>query len=279
MIVFPNCKINLGLSIINKRNDGYHNLETVFYPLGVKDILEIIPDIKSEFTTTDQVPGHVTFTTSGVAVDGNSMDNLCVKAYCLLQKDFPSLPSVKMHLHKAIPMGAGSFTLKLLNTQFKLNLSFDQLIQYAVDLGSDCPFFILNNPCFATGRGEKMEPIAIDLSAYLFVLINPGISINTGWAFSQLDINSNNAEDRVESLKETIVRSVSDWKNFMTNDFEKPVFEKYPEIKLIKRTLYEQGALYASMTGSGSTVYGIFRKDAMPVFNFPSGYRIIKVNA
>lgn len=287
MIVFPHCKINLGLSITGKRNDGYHNLETVFYPLAVRDVLEIIPDKNSSFITTNQEHGKVTFLTSGIKVDGNGMDNLCMQAYYLLQKDFPELPSIQMHLHKAIPIGAGlgggsadaAFTLLLLNTQFKLDLSPSRLMNYALQLGSDCPFFIVDAPCFAAGRGEILKPIALDLSGYLFVLINPGIVINTGWAFAQLNIGTDRLAERDEGLKDSIMRPVSDWRDFITNDFEKPVFEKYDEINSIKNKLYEQGALYASMTGSGSTVYGIFEKGASPDFNFPANYWVTKVKA
>jgi len=286
LIVFPHCKINLGLSITDKRNDGYHNLETVFYPLPVRDVLEIITDKNSSSITTNQAHGEVKLLTSGIKVNGNSMDNLCIKAYYLLQRDFPELPSIQMHLHKAIPMGAGlgggsadgAFTLQLLNTQFKLDLSPARLMNYALQLGSDCPFFIADTPCFAVGRGEILEPVALNLSGYLFVLINPGIVINTGWAFAQLNIDTDRLAERVESLKDSIMRPVSEWKNFITNDFEKPVFEKYHEINLIKSKLYEQGALYASMTGSGSTVYGIFDKGATPDCNFPDNYWVTKLN-
>jgi len=181
MLSFPNCKINLGLHILGKRDDGFHNLETVFYPVPFKDALELIPSTNT----------GIEFTATGLAVDGNAADNLCAKAYHLLKKDFPEIPTIKIHLHKAIPLGAGlgggsadaAFMLKLLNEKFKLNLSTDQLINYALQLGSDCPFFIINKPCLATGRGEMLEEIAVDLSAYKIVLINPGIHINTGWAF------------------------------------------------------------------------------------------------
>ena len=186
MVSFPNCKINLGLHILGKREDGFHNLETVFYPVALKDAVELIPNTNN---ATD-----IEFTGTGLVIDGNAADNLCVKAYRLVKKDFPQLPAVKVHLHKAIPMGAGlgggsadaAFMLKLLNDKFKLNLSTAQLLNFALQLGSDCPFFIINKPSIATGRGEILEEIAIDLSAYKMVLINPGIHVNTGWAFSKL---------------------------------------------------------------------------------------------
>jgi 4-diphosphocytidyl-2-C-methyl-D-erythritol kinase len=255
MLLFPNSKINLGLHICSKRADGFHDLETIFYPIGLQDALEIIP---SHNSTTD-----IEFTSSGLIVDGDMADNICIKAYHLLKKDFPDLPAIKMHLHKAIPMGAGlgggsadgAFTLQLLNKKFTLNLSTPKLLNYALQLGSDCPFFIMNSPCFATSRGEILEPIEINLSGYQIVLVNPGIHINTGWAFAQLS-----PALPKRSLATIIAQPITTWKEELKNDFEKPVFEKYPEIKTIKENLYASGAVYAAMSGSGSTVYGIFEK-------------------
>jgi 4-diphosphocytidyl-2-C-methyl-D-erythritol kinase len=253
MLVFPNCKINLGLHILGKREDGFHNLETIFYPVAFKDALEIIPDSNSA--------SEIEFTSTGLAVDGKTEDNLCIKAYHLIKKDFPQLPSIKMHLHKALPMGAGlgggsadaAFMLKMLNEKFRLNLSTDQLINYSLQLGSDCPFFLVNKPCFATGRGEILEEIAVDLSAYKIVLINPGIHINTGWAFKNL---TPALPER--SIKEIIQQPISTWKEALKNDFELPVFAAHPAIKEIKEELYAEGTIYAAMSGSGSTVFGIF---------------------
>jgi 4-diphosphocytidyl-2-C-methyl-D-erythritol kinase len=262
VVTFPNCKINLGLHILGKREDGFHNLETVFYPVAFKDALELLPSPNTE----------IEFTATGLAVDGNAADNLCVKAYHLLKKDFPELPAVKIHLHKAIPLGAGlgggsanaAFMLKLLNEKFKLNLSTDQLINYALRLGSDCPFFIINKPCFATGRGEVLEEISLDLSAYKIVLINPGIHINTGWAFSNIT-----PALPEKSIKEIIQQPISNWKEDLKNDFETAVFAAHPAIKEIKEALYAQGAAYAAMSGSGSTVFGIFNSpvDIIPFKN------------
>lgn len=254
MLSFPNCKINLGLRILNKREDGFHNLVTVFYPVGIKDALEII-------TSSSQ---KIEFTQTGLTVQGAAADNICVKAYHLLKKDFAQLPGIKMQLHKTIPMGAGlgggsadgAFALQLLNTKFELNLSQQQLIDYALQLGSDCPFFIINKPCYATGRGEIMEPVSLDLSAYKIAVVNPGIHINTGWAFSQL---SGGFKPPVsDSLQQIILQPIQSWKDELKNDFETAVFESHPEIKAIKETLYTLGAVYAAMSGSGSTVYGIF---------------------
>ncbi|MFC0773247.1 4-(cytidine 5'-diphospho)-2-C-methyl-D-erythritol kinase [Terrimonas alba] len=271
MIVFPNCKINLGLRIVRKRNDGYHDLETLFYPIALRDVLEIIRDPQHQQINTSTVQ----FSTSGTSVDGKVHDNICIKAFNLLQKDFPQLPAIQMHLHKAIPIGAGlgggssdaAFTLSLLNKQFNLGLSPDQLIHYALQLGSDCPFFIINTPCYATGRGEVMEPVTIDLNAYKFIIINPGIHIPTGQAFSNITPALPG-----KNLKDIIQQPIETWKNDMTNDFEKPIFKLHPEIEQIKNKLYDSGASYASMTGSGSTVYGIVEKDKKVDAEFPSTY-------
>jgi 4-diphosphocytidyl-2-C-methyl-D-erythritol kinase len=267
VIVFPNCKINLGLHILQKRADGFHDLETLFYPIQLQDGLEIIQNISSQ--------KELEFTSSGLTIDAVPKDNICVKAYHLLKKDFPQLPSVKMHLHKVIPSGAGlgggsangAFTLQLLSRKFNLGLNEQQLLDYALQLGSDCPFFILNKPAFATSRGENLEPLNLDLSGYQFVLVNPNIHINTGWAFSQVTPGKNR-----KSLKEIISLPVTEWKKHLKNDFEQAVFSHHPEIKTIKEQLYEQGALYASMTGSGSTVYGLFEKPASLPLSFPSHY-------
>ena len=271
MIEFPNCKINLGLRIVRKRKDGYHDLETIFFPVPLNDVLEIIRDPQHQQVNTSSVR----FSASGISVDGKINDNLCIKAFNLLQKDFPQLPAIQMHLHKAIPMGAGlgggssdaAFTLSLLNKQFNLGLSQEQLINYALQLGSDCPFFILNTPCYATGRGEIMQPVIINLEAYKFIIVNPGIHINTSQAFSGI------TPDLPEkSLQDIISHPIEAWKNEMSNDFEKPIFKLHPEIERIKNKLYANGALYASMSGSGSTVYGIFEKNKKVVIDLPSSY-------
>ena len=268
MIVFPNCKINLGLHILQKRADGFHDLETVFYPVPLQDGLEIIQN-PSSFAT------EIEFTSSGLEIDVQPETNICYRAFLSLKKDFPHLPSIKIHLHKTIPAGAGlgggsadgAFTLLLLNKKFNLGLSPEQLVDYALRLGSDCPFFILNQPCFATGRGEFLERLEIDLSMYRFVLINPNIHIATGWAFSQI----NPTRERV-SLKEVIARPITEWKESLKNDFEQAVFIQYPQIRKVKEHLYEAGAVYASLSGSGSTVYALFPKNIHPQFEFPASY-------
>lgn len=275
MIVFPGCKINLGLQILNKREDGFHNLATVFYPLPLREALEIIRynDLGNKEA--------IHFSLSGNMVDGPISDNLCVKAYYLLKKDFPELPAVKIHLHKVIPTGAGlgggsadaAFTLKLLNEKFQLHLSQDQLVSYALQLGSDCPFFIIDQPCYATGRGEILEPINLSLSGYQLLLINPGIHINTGWAFSQLNAEKASHSTLVhKNLKDILSQDPITWQRDLNNDFEQPVFLQYPEIKEIKEQLYQQGAIYASMSGSGSSVFGLFEKSPPASLLFPSHY-------
>lgn len=252
MIQFPNCKINLGLSILAKRADGYHELETIFYPIALNDALEILP------------ANTLSLTQTGITVPGDPEQNLCLKAFRLLKKDFPQLPPVKMHLHKNIPMGAGlgggssdgSATLILLNKQFSLGMNDSQLIDYASQLGSDCPFFIYNKACHAKGRGEILTPIALDLSAFQMLLVHPGKHISTAWAFQQLTPHT-----KKESIQSIIEKPMEDWKKHLINDFEVPVFKAEPTLFKIKEQLYKLGAHYASMSGSGSTLFGIFPKN------------------
>ncbi len=269
MVLFPDCKINLGLHILRKRKDGYHDLETVFYPLPLFDILEIIEMPHGEKSST------LPFSMSGLQLDTQPGSNLCVKAYRLLKKDYPELPHVRMHLHKTIPSGAGlgggsadaAFTLRLLNEKFRLGISREKLLAYALELGSDCPFFILDRPCYATGRGELLEPISLDLSAWKFVIVNPGIHVNTSNAFMKIQ-----PAIPARSLKESILEPVEGWRDTIINDFEKPIFEQYPEIGAIRDRLYASGAVYAAMSGSGSTVFGMFEKDRPVSLEFPSDY-------
>jgi 4-diphosphocytidyl-2-C-methyl-D-erythritol kinase len=265
MISFPNCKINLGLHILGKREDGYHNLATVFYPLPVKDVLEIVKASSLQLTVT------------GIPVSGPPEKNLCMKAWELLKTDFPELPPVTICLHKNIPMGAGlgggsadgAFMLSLLNDKFNLQLSKEQLLQYALRLGSDCPFFLHNQPCLATGRGEILTPVALDLSNYSFLLVHPGVHVDTAWAFSQISSTRN-----TKPLDAIVQQPVSTWKDQLINDFETPVASHYPALQEINKKLYEAGAVYASMSGSGSAFYGIFPKDQLPAIDWPSSYRV-----
>jgi len=264
MIVFPNCKINLGLHVVSKRPDGFHELETVFYPLPLTDVLEVLS------------PGKLDFTASGIDVPGDITDNLCLKAWRILKRDYPALPEVNIHLHKHIPIGAGlgggsadaAFMLQLLSSKFQLELTTGQLLDYAAQLGSDCPFFILNKPCYATGRGEIMTPINLDLSGYSFVLVYPAIHINTGWAFSRIT-----PKVPALSLKESILQPIDTWKDIISNDFEAPVLEAHPELAVVKEKLYAAGAIYAAMSGSGSAFVGIFPKNKATNSGF-EGYRV-----
>ncbi len=249
MIVFPNAKINIGLNVVSKRSDGYHNLETIFFPVKLADALEMVPSGKLELTL------------SGTQVEGNNMDNLVLKAYGLLQTDF-DLPPVHFHLRKAIPTGAGlgggsadaAFSLKILNDYFQLNLTSEQLIKYAARLGADCAFFVLNRPAFATGIGDNLLPITLDLSSYKIIIAKPSVFVSTPEAFAGII-----PQKPAFNLAEIESVPVEKWKDFVINDFEKSVFNKYPQIKEIKEAMYEMGALFASMSGSGSAVFGIFR--------------------
>jgi 4-diphosphocytidyl-2-C-methyl-D-erythritol kinase len=250
MIIFPTAKINLGLNVINRRPDGYHNLETIFYPIKINDALEIIKADK------------LSFESSGLEIPGRVDDNLCIKGYHLLKKDF-DLPPVKIYLHKHIPIGAGlgggsadaAFFIRLLNQSFSLGLTDDRMIDYARQLGSDCAFFIQNKPVFAFDRGDEFEPIKLDLSNYKIVLVMPPVHVSTAEAYSGVK-----PAPVKHSLMELIYRPVTEWKNHIKNDFEDSVFKNHPEIRGIKAALYEAGAIYASMSGSGASVFGIFDK-------------------
>jgi 4-diphosphocytidyl-2-C-methyl-D-erythritol kinase len=274
LVSFPNCKINLGLNILRKREDGFHDIETVFYPLALRDGLEII---------TLPAAGLNQFTQTGIEIPGGPHENICLKAWEILKSDFPDLPPVSVHLHKVIPVGAGlgggsadgAFTLLLLNRKFNLGLDEGQLKQYALKLGSDCAFFIKNQPAFATGRGEVLEPVQPDLTAYKFVIVNPGIHVSTAAAFS-----SNTPKQPAENIRDIIQLPPTQWKGRMINDFEEVVEKMHPEITIIREELYRQGAVYAAMSGSGSTVFGIFEKEKEIVLNFPPEYfkKIIEIS-
>jgi 4-diphosphocytidyl-2-C-methyl-D-erythritol kinase len=250
MIIFPNAKINIGLNVINRRDDGYHNVETIFYPVNIKDALEIV--------TADEF----SFQSSGLEIPGSMEDNLCIKGYHLLKKDF-DLPPVKIHLHKHIPIGAGlgggsadaAFFIRLLNQNFNLDLTDDRMIDYARQLGADCAFFILNKPVFAFDKGDEFETIKLDLSNYKIILAMPPVHVSTSEAYGGVK-----PAPVQQSLMELINRPVREWKNFIKNDFEFSVFKNYPVIRGVKAALYDAGAIYASMSGSGASVFGIFDK-------------------
>ncbi len=268
MLSYPNCKINLGLNIIGKRADGFHNLETVFYPIAIKDAVEII--------TTDRF-SDITFTSTGKTINVKEENNICVKGYHLLKKDYPQIGNIKMHLHKNIPIGAGmgggstdaTAVLLMLNKQFSLQLSQEKLTAYALQLGSDCPFFIINKPCFASSRGEILEEINVNLSDNKILIVNPSIHINTGNAFGELNPQNFSSAGQ---LRNVISKDIYEWKHILKNDFEVPVFAKHPCIKEIKDTLYNNGAIYSAMSGTGSTVYGIFKNEINLNIKFPSHY-------
>ena len=255
MITFPNIKINLGLSITEKRPDGYHNLETVFYPVAHEDALEIRtnPEAQQKFTLHQH----------GMEIAGNPENNLVVKAYLLLDKEF-HLPPVEIHLYKHIPSGAGlgggssdaAFMLKLLNEHYNLQLSDKQLEDYAATLGADCAFFIKNTPTYAEGIGNIFSPIELSLKGYRIMIVKPDVFVSTREAFA--NIRPHRPEYPV---REVIRRPVAEWKDTLINDFEASVFPQYPVIGEIKEELYHQGAIYASMSGSGSSVFGLFAAD------------------
>ncbi|NBC83877.1 MAG: 4-(cytidine 5'-diphospho)-2-C-methyl-D-erythritol kinase [Bacteroidetes bacterium] len=264
MILFPNAKINLGLYITEKRRDGFHNIESVFYPVELCDILEFIPN----------KTGQINFNSSGIEIDAPSENNLCIQAYKLIRQK-KDLPGLDIHLRKIIPIGAGlgggsadaAFMLKGLNDYFALKLSNSELKDMAAALGSDCAFFIDNNPALATQRGDVLEPVLMGLSWLSVIVVYPNIHVSTKEAYSNI-IPNKPAHD----LKETIEGSFMDWKDMLKNDFEGSIAEKYPVIQEIKNKLYDMGAVYASMTGSGSAVYGIFNKIPEENPNWPKDY-------
>jgi 4-diphosphocytidyl-2-C-methyl-D-erythritol kinase len=259
MIIFPNAKINIGLNVINRREDGYHNLETIFYPIKINDVLEVIE------------ADELSFESDGLEIPGRMEDNLCIKGYHLLKKDF-DLPPVKMFLYKHIPIGAGlgggsadaAFFIRLLNQKFHLELSDEQMIGYVRQLGADCAFFIKNKPVFAQGIGDKIEDIDLDLSKYKIALVMPRVHVSTPEAFRGVK-----PAVPEHSLKELIRLPVVEWKNHVKNDFELSIFKNHPAIRGVKAALYEAGAIYASMSGSGASVFGIFEeKPALKISDF-----------
>ena len=248
MITFPNAKINIGLNIINRRADGYHNLETVFYPIQIKDALEVIEN------------SEMSFETSGIEIPGFANENLCLKAYDLLRADF-DLPNIKIHLHKQIPIGAGlgggsadaAFFIKLINEKFNLDLLVEQMQNYCKLLGADCAFFVENKPVFALEKGDVFEAVDLDLSAYHIALIMPPVHVSTGEAYRGIK-----PVHPQKSLKELIKEPVETWQGKITSDFEAHILKNHPQIRGVKAALLEAGALFALMSGSGASVYGIF---------------------
>ena len=263
MISFPNAKINIGLNVLKKREDGYHNIESIFYPVQWCDAIEAI---KTEGN------GNLKLTTLGIPVPGPTESNLCTKAYRLLNAKH-KLPSLDIWLLKCIPMGAGlgggsadaAFFLKLINELFNLNLGTEELKLYASQIGSDCTFSIENKPAFVSGTGNIITPIKLDLSNYYIAIVYPQIHVDTKNAYSLIKPHK-----RKYSLKEAVLTPIHTWKEMVINDFEEPIFKSHPQLAEIKNNLYNEGALYASMTGSGSALYGIFEKNPYIADKFPS---------
>jgi len=258
MVVFPCAKINLGLNVVERRPDGYHNLQTVFYPVPLNDALEVQPMAEGFPSDVD-----CDLKLTNIPVEGDEQRNLVVRAYELLKQDFPQLPRVHAHLYKAIPtqagMGGGSSDgaamLLLLNQQFGLALSEARLISYAARLGADCPFFILNRPAYAEGIGELLSPIELDLKGWWIAVVRPDIPVPTKEAFALI-----RPQQPKRCCRDIVMQPVETWRDALCNDFEQSVFAQHPEIGAIKERLYAQGAVYAAMSGSGSAVFGLFRE-------------------
>lgn len=258
MLTKPIAKINLGLNVVEKRPDGYHNLETVFYPVQIEDALEVYP-MDPEFPSEYDCDLKVT----NITIDGDEQRNLVVRAYNLLKADFPTLPRIHAHLYKGIPtqagMGGGSsdcgFMITLLNDMFQLCLTDQQMIDYAARLGADCAFFILNRPCYAEGIGEKLQPIDLDLKGWYLSLVRPDIPVSTREAFALIKPHYPEV-----NCREVIKQPVESWRDTLVNDFEGSVFAVHPELGAVKDRLYDLGATYAAMSGSGSTLFALSRQ-------------------
>lgn len=258
MITFPVAKINLGLNVVEKRCDGYHNLQTVFYPVPIKDALEVQ-------VMDEEFPSDVDcdLKTTNIPIEGDEQRNLVVRAYQLLKSDFPTLPRIHAHLWKGIPtqagMGGGSsdcaYMIRLLNDLFALGLSDEQMIQYATRLGADCPFFIVSRPCYAEGIGERLQPISLDLSGWHIGVVRPDIPVPTKEAFSHI-----HPHYPAKNCRNVVLQPVETWKDDLVNDFEESVFALHPEIGQVKEQLYKMGATYAAMSGSGSALFGLFQE-------------------
>lgn len=253
MIVFPPCKINLGLYVTGKRPDGFHSIESLFVPVPLTDILEVVHNDGND----------VAWSSTGLDIPGEIESNLCVKAYRLLKRDF-NISGVKAHLHKMIPMGAGlgggssdaAYMLLSLNELFNLNLSTDQLKDYAAQLGSDCPFFIEEKVCFVSGRGEVLTPIDFTLKGKFIVIVHPLVHMSTAEAYRMLQ-----PKPAPIDLRSISSMHISEWSASIANDFEAPISQLHPVISEVKNALMEQGAFYAAMSGSGSSVFGLFENE------------------
>lgn len=267
MITFPIAKINLGLNVVERRPDGYHNLETVFYPVNIKDALEL-----TMMNTKFPSPVDCDIKVTNLNVEGDEQRNLVVRAYQLLKRDFPQIPRVHAHLYKGIPtqagMGGGSsdcaYTIRLLNEMFTLGLTEQRMIDYAALLGADCPFFILSRPSYAEGIGERLVPVSLDLSSYYIGVVRPDIPVSTREAFSLIK-----PAKPAKCCRDIVEQPIMTWRDELTNDFEQSVFALHPEIGAIKQRLYDLGAVYAAMSGSGSAVFGLFQAPIEISAHFP----------
>lgn len=278
MKIYPCAKVNLGLNIIERREDGYHNLETVFYPIPLYDTLEVEPiEVTSSQTPACQ------FTMSGINIEGAPTDNLVMKAYRLLAEEH-ALPPLKIHLHKGIPsqagMGGGSsdaaYMIRLLNDMFHLELSITDMQEKAAKLGADCAFFIQSKPAFARGIGDKLSVIDdedLHLKGLFMVVVKPDVAVSTRDAFAQIT-----PRQPSRCCLDIVRQPIETWKDALTNDFEESVFNIYPELRHIKERLYQAGALYVQMTGSGSAIYALFRQEPQQIADiFPNTYHQIVV--
>ena len=270
MLSFPNAKLNLGLYVTARRPDGYHELETVFLPLPWADVLEVLPAPKG------QVAADLTLT--GRPIPGDVATNLCIKAYELLKADFPALPAAQLHLHKIVPIGAGlgggsadaAFALRAISAVFGLKLATGQLEDYARRLGADCAFFIQNTPRLARGKGDVFEPIELSLSGTACVVVYPGLHISTAQAFAGIVPHA-----PAHPLRAALARPLRTWRATVSNDFEASLAPAYPVLAAIKQQLYDAGAAYASLSGSGSAVYGLFEGLAeAPALAWPAEYLV-----
>lgn len=259
MITFPIAKINLGLNVVERREDGYHNLETVFYPVPIRDALEV-------HVMDEAFPSAVDcdLKVSNIQIEGDEQRNLVVRAYQLLKEDFPTLPRLHAHLWKGIPtqagMGGGSsdcaYMIILLNNMFGLGMTDNQMMQYAARLGADCAYFIKSTPCYAEGIGEQLQPVTLDLAGWYIGVVRPDIPVPTKEAFSRI-----RPHRPQKNCREIVAQPVETWRQELVNDFEESVFALHPEIGSIKERLYAMGATYAAMSGSGSALFGLFQEE------------------
>lgn len=261
MVLFPNAKINLGLHVTERREDGFHNIETVFLPVPLKDVLEMVKAEDQQFA----------FTLSGIEIPADGVENLCIKAWKTLEKEY-DLPPVKIHLHKNIPTGAGlgggssdgAFMIRLINSYFSLKLTVEQMEDYARRIGSDCAFFIRNRPVFATGKGDRFLAVEMDLSKKFLVIVKPPFGVSTSEAYAGI-----RPSKAALDIRDANRLPITDWRNKIVNDFEIMVFKKHPEIAEIKARLYDLGAIFSLMSGSGSAVYALFDRQIDPSGHFP----------